>query len=101
MRALTAVASAKAGVRVQQPLQICLECRSKSKKCDKQLTHIVRVMCQPLFYDHIGERMNIMAKGKETAIAIMFKTIPSQTGTSRILFNAIVAITIAQISIIK
>ena len=31
-------------VRVQQPLQICLGCRSKSKKCDKQLTHIVRVM---------------------------------------------------------
>jgi hypothetical protein len=30
-------------VRAQQPLQICLECRSKSKKCDKQLTHIVRV----------------------------------------------------------
>ena len=26
-----------------EPLQICLECRSKSKKCDKQLTHIVRV----------------------------------------------------------
>ena len=25
------------------PLQICLGCRSKSKKCDKQLTHIVRV----------------------------------------------------------
>jgi len=43
MRALPAVASAKAGVRVQEPLQICLECRSKSKKCDKQLTHIVRV----------------------------------------------------------
>jgi hypothetical protein len=34
---------ADACVRVQQPLQICLECRSKSKKCDKQLTHIVRV----------------------------------------------------------
>jgi hypothetical protein len=34
---------AKVGVRVQQSLQICLECRSKSKKCDKQLTHIVRV----------------------------------------------------------
>jgi hypothetical protein len=34
---------AHACVRVQQPLQICLECRSKSKKCDKQLTHIVRV----------------------------------------------------------
>ena len=31
-------------VRVQQPLQIYLKSRSKSKKCDKQLTHIVRVM---------------------------------------------------------
>jgi hypothetical protein len=30
-------------VRVQQPLQICLRCRSKSKNRDKQLTHIVRV----------------------------------------------------------
>jgi len=30
-------------VRVQEPLQICLRYRSKSKKCDKQLTHIVRV----------------------------------------------------------
>jgi len=30
LRALTAVVSAKAGVRVQEPLQICLECRSKS-----------------------------------------------------------------------
>jgi hypothetical protein len=37
---------ADARVRVQQPLQICLECRSKSKKCDKQLTHIVRVRCR-------------------------------------------------------
>jgi hypothetical protein len=34
---------AKLGVRVQRPLQICLECRSKSKNRDKQLTHIVRV----------------------------------------------------------
>ena len=34
---------ADARVRVQEPLQICLEFRSKSKKCDKQLTHIVRV----------------------------------------------------------
>ena len=34
---------AEARVRVQEPLRICLECRSKSKKCDKQLTHIVRV----------------------------------------------------------
>jgi hypothetical protein len=32
MRALAAVASAKAGVRVQQLLRICLGCRSKSKK---------------------------------------------------------------------
>jgi len=31
-------------VRVQEPLQICLECRSKSKNRDKQLTHIVRVI---------------------------------------------------------
>jgi hypothetical protein len=30
-------------VRVQRPLRICLGCRSKSKKCDKQLTFIVRV----------------------------------------------------------
>jgi hypothetical protein len=36
-------------VRVQQPLQICLECRSKSKKHDKQLTHIVRVIGCPYF----------------------------------------------------
>jgi hypothetical protein len=34
---------ANARVRVQQSLQICLDGRSKSKKCDKQLTHIVRV----------------------------------------------------------
>jgi len=37
---------AAARVRVQEPLRICLECRSKSKKCDKQLTHIVRVRCR-------------------------------------------------------
>ena len=35
---------AKVGVRVQEPLQSCLGSRSKSKKHDKQLTHIVRVM---------------------------------------------------------
>jgi hypothetical protein len=34
---------ADARIRVQLPLQICLGCRSKSKKCDKQLTFIVRV----------------------------------------------------------
>jgi hypothetical protein len=31
-------------VRVQRPLRIYLGCRSKSKKCDKQLTFIVRVI---------------------------------------------------------
>jgi hypothetical protein len=36
-------------VRVQRPLRICLVCRSKSKKCDKQLTHIVRVISRVLF----------------------------------------------------
>ena len=35
--------------RVQRALQICLECRNKSKKCDKQLTHIVRVISRVLF----------------------------------------------------
>jgi len=44
---------ADAGVRVQQPLRICLECRSKSKKCDKQLTYIVRVSMS-LFYSLIS-----------------------------------------------
>jgi hypothetical protein len=39
---------ADARVRVQEPLQICLECRGKSKKCDKQLTHIVRVIASAL-----------------------------------------------------
>jgi hypothetical protein len=39
---------ADARVRVQQPLQIYLECRGKSKKCDKQLTHIVRVIFRPI-----------------------------------------------------
>ena len=41
---------AHARVRVQEPLQICLECRSKSKKCDKQLTHIVRVIASALLF---------------------------------------------------
>jgi hypothetical protein len=36
---------ADARIRVQEPLLSCLGCRSKSKKCDKQLTHIVRVRC--------------------------------------------------------
>jgi len=38
-----------ARVRMQEPLQICLECRSKSKNRDKQLTHIVRVIGR-IFY---------------------------------------------------
>jgi len=46
---------AAARVRVQQPLRICLECRSKSKKCDKQLTHIVRVMGQALLFVLVPE----------------------------------------------
>ena len=40
---------ADARVRVREPLVIYLECRSKSKKCDKQLTHIVRVSNSFLF----------------------------------------------------
>jgi len=40
---------ADARVRVQEPLRICLGGRSKSKKCDKQLTHIVRVRFRALF----------------------------------------------------
>jgi len=38
-----------ARVRVQEPLQICLGSRSKSKKCDKRLTHIVRVISRNYF----------------------------------------------------
>jgi hypothetical protein len=41
---------ADARVRVQVTLQICFECRSKSKKCDKQLTFIVRVSTCFLFF---------------------------------------------------
>ena len=41
---------ADARIRVQEPLQICLGSRSKSKKHDKQLTHIVRVMGCDLFF---------------------------------------------------
>jgi hypothetical protein len=39
---------ADARVQVLLLLQICLECRNKSKKCDEQLTHIVRVMFRPV-----------------------------------------------------
>jgi hypothetical protein len=46
---------AGAGVRVQETLQICLGCRSKSKKCDKQLTHIVRVIVRFYFNQHLKE----------------------------------------------
>jgi hypothetical protein len=46
---------ADAHVRVQEPLQICLECRSKGKNHDKQLTHIVRVMGQALFFVSVPE----------------------------------------------
>jgi hypothetical protein len=40
---------ADARVRVHMPLQSCLGSRSKSKNRDKQLTHIVRVICRLLF----------------------------------------------------
>jgi hypothetical protein len=39
------ILGAGARVLMHEQLQICLEGRSKSKKCDKQLTHIVRVSC--------------------------------------------------------
>jgi len=35
---------------VREPLQNCLESRGKSKKCDKQLTHIVRVIASALLF---------------------------------------------------
>ena len=56
------------------------------------------VKCCPYYK---GERMNMMANGNETAIPIILKTIPIQTGTSRILFSATVVIIIAHISIIR
>jgi hypothetical protein len=40
---------AGARVRVQEPLQSYLGSRSKSKNCDEQLTHIVRVSFSILF----------------------------------------------------
>jgi len=46
--------SVDARVRVQRLLQICLEGRNKSKKCDKQLTHIVRVRCWAILFSSIG-----------------------------------------------
>ena len=43
---------ATARVRVQRSLQICLKCRSKSKKCDKPINYTVRVSFSGiLFYD--------------------------------------------------
>ena len=41
---------ADARIQVQRPLRICLECRRKSKKCDKQLTFIVRVIRRNIFF---------------------------------------------------
>jgi hypothetical protein len=42
---------ADARVRVQEPLHICLGSRSKGKNRDKQLTHIVRVISRPIFWN--------------------------------------------------
>jgi hypothetical protein len=39
--------------QVQEPLQICLESSSKSKKCDKQLTYNVCVMGRIIFVQPI------------------------------------------------
>ena len=41
---------ADARVRVQEPLQSCLGSRNKSKNCDEQLTHIVRVIASALLF---------------------------------------------------
>ena len=49
---------ADARVLMQRPLLICLECRSRSKKCDKQLTFIVRVGNSYLV------KLNFQAKSK-------------------------------------
>ena len=51
---------ADARVRVQQSLQICLERRSKSKKCDKQLTHIVRVIFRPVLKLYDFEKLSLL-----------------------------------------
>ena len=46
-------------VRVQRPLRICLGCRSKSKKYDKQLTFIDLVICRLLFFvKHLGTNLS-------------------------------------------
>ena len=55
-------------------------------------------MCCPFY---IGERMNIMANGIDIAIPIILNMIPNQAGTFRILFSAIVVITIAHISMTR
>jgi hypothetical protein len=55
MRALAAVASAKAGVRVQKPLQSYLGCRSKSKNCDEFMYFIVRVSTIILLFNLADE----------------------------------------------
>ena len=49
---------ADARVLVQRPLRICLGCNSKSKKCDKQLTFIVRVMFR-LFFNYYNEIVSL------------------------------------------
>ncbi len=45
-------------VRVCQAVLSCLESRSKSKKCDKQLTHIVRVRFSYLFINESTSDFN-------------------------------------------
>ena len=65
---------ADARVRVQEPLQICLECRSKSKKCDKQLTHIVRVIASALLILLLENCLDIEFKITRLSFASSFKS---------------------------
>ena len=58
---------ADARVPVQRPLRICLGCRSKSKKCDKQLTHIVRVR----FSKHYCRVKIICQPGKNYKVTVL------------------------------
>ena len=76
-----------ARVRVQEPLQIYLGSRSKSKKCDKQLTHIVRVSGAFLFFSYIYP--NCLATTNEIVKTIIVNIISESTIILRILFGLI------------
>ena len=77
-------------VLVQRPLQICLEGRSKSKKCDKQLTHIVRVIVRfvnspdsktDLYYNNFSKSVVIFNRSPSVcSIIIPFLSIRKYVG---------------------